>query len=83
MDDIEERRARLKAAIEERWEYELRESPEFATTIGDYRYNDRWSDLSLSHLEQQRRELAEWETRFAAIDTAGFPEQERLDLPRL
>ena len=43
--DLDERRLQLRDAIAEQWEYELRESPEFATMIGDYRYNDRWSDL--------------------------------------
>ena len=43
MEDLEHRRAALRAAIADEWEYELRESPELATTIGDYRYNDRWT----------------------------------------
>lgn len=79
MDSLEQRRERLKAAIADHWEYELRESPEFATMIGDYRYNDRWSDLSLEHVEEQKRELAGWLARFEAIDTTGLPEQESLD----
>ena len=40
--------ARLKQLLADEWEYELRESPELATSIGDYRYNDRWSDSSLA-----------------------------------
>ena len=76
---IEERRQQLRSAIGEEWEYELREAPEFATIIGDYRYNDRWSDPSLSHVEQQKRDLADWLSRFEAIDATGFPEQEVLD----
>jgi len=65
--------------IADEWEYELRESPELATTIGDYRYNDRWSDLSLERVEQQKRDTAGWLARFEAIETAGFPEQESLN----
>ena len=79
MQSLEQRRGLLRDAIAEQWEYELRESPEFATMIGDYRYNDRWSDLSLAHVEEQKRDLAAWLSRFEAIDTAGFPEQEKLD----
>ena len=79
MENLEERREQLRAAIAEEWEYELSESPEFATMIGDYRYNDRWSDLSLAHVEEQKRDLTEWLARFEAIDTSGFPEQEILD----
>jgi hypothetical protein len=43
---VEARRKQLNALLGEEWEYELRESPEFATIVGDYRYNDRWSDPS-------------------------------------
>ena len=79
MQDLEQRRQWLEAALVEEWEYELRESPEFATMIGDYRFNDRWSDLSLAHIDEQEREQALWLARFEAIDTTGFPEHESLD----
>ena len=79
MNDLERRQEQLNAAIAEQWEYELRESPEFATVIGDYRYNDRWSDLSLGHIDGEKRELEGWLSRFRAIDTAGLPDRERLD----
>ncbi len=79
MKTVEERRGELATAIAEQWEYELRESPELATIIGDYRYNDRWSDLSLAHVEQQQRDLEAWRARFEAVATAGLTEQEELD----
>jgi uncharacterized protein (DUF885 family) len=79
MTSLEERRRQFQAALAEQWEYELRESPEFATLAGDDRYNDRWSDVSLSHIEQQKRELAGRLSRFRAFDTAGFSEKEKLD----
>ena len=79
MNTLEERRRDLEAAIAEEWEYELRESPEFATTIGDYRYNHRWNDLSLEHVAEKKRDLAAWLRRFQDIDTAGFSLRERLD----
>jgi uncharacterized protein (DUF885 family) len=76
---VDARRKELNRLLSEEWEYEMRESPEFATVIGDYRHNDRWSDNSLEHIQQQRANLAEWLSRFEAIDTAGFPEQEKLN----
>ncbi|MBN1631708.1 MAG: DUF885 domain-containing protein [Thermoleophilia bacterium] len=79
MADIDERRRLLAAAIAEQWEYDLHEAPEFATTVGDPRYQSRWSDLSLAHIEEQARELARRLKAFEAIDTAGFPEQEVLN----
>ena len=76
---LEARRQKLNQLVAEEWEYELRESPELATIIGDYRYNDRWSDLSLAHVGQSKQDLKKWLERFEAVDTAGFPEQEKLN----
>jgi uncharacterized protein (DUF885 family) len=76
---LEQRRAELNRLISDEWEYEMREAPEFATVVGDLRYNDRWSDNSLAHIRQQRVDLESWLTRFSAIDTTGFPEQEKLN----
>ena len=76
---LDERRKELKQLIADEWEYEMRESPESATALGDYRYNDRWSDNSLAHIQQQKEDIAKWLARFNAIDTTGFPEQEKLN----
>jgi uncharacterized protein (DUF885 family) len=75
---LDTRRKELSRLLAEEWEYEMRESPESATTFGDYRYNDRWSDNSLAHVQQQRADLQNWLSHFDAIDTVGFPEQEKL-----
>jgi len=76
---VDARRKELNHLLAEEWEYELRDSPETATVIGDYRYNDRWSDGSLAHIKTHRTELEKWLAQFSAIDTSGFPEQERLN----
>lgn len=76
---LEGRRQELKQLIAEQWEYVMKESPEFATIIGDYRYNDRWSDGSLAHVEETQKDAKKWLARFEAIDTTGFPEQEKLN----
>lgn len=65
--------------LDEEWQYTLRESPELATVIGDYRYNDKFGDFSLAHIEVQRRETEAFLKRFEAVDTSGFPEQEVLN----
>jgi hypothetical protein len=46
------------------WHYEMRVATEFATVVGDYRYNDRWSTLSLAHVAQQTEDLKSWLPRF-------------------
>jgi uncharacterized protein (DUF885 family) len=76
---LEARRQELRKLVAEEWEYVMREYPEFATIVGDYRYNDRWSDGSLAHVEQTKKDEQKWLVRFEAIDTTGFPEQEKLD----
>jgi uncharacterized protein (DUF885 family) len=76
---LDARRQQLSKLIAEQWEYELRESPELATVIGDYRYNDRWSDGSLAHVAQEKKDLQIWLSRFEVVDTSGFPEQEQLN----
>ena len=78
-NDLASRRHALDQLLDEQWQYSLRESPEFATIIGDYRYNDKLSDASLAHVEQQRKDTEAFLKRFEAIDTTGFPEQEALN----
>ena len=63
-NSLDGRRAQLNQLIAEEWEYELRESPELATMIGDYRYNDRWSDPSLAHAQQQKKDAQDWLARW-------------------
>lgn len=76
---LEARRNSLNQLLADEWEYELRESPELATLLGDHRYNGRWSDFSLAHVQRKKDDLARWVARFAVIDTTGFPEQEKLN----
>jgi uncharacterized protein (DUF885 family) len=76
---LEARRAELTRRLNEEWEYTLRTSPEFATAIGDSRYNDRLSDFSdkaiADNLEHSKQALAQFE----AIDSTGFSDQEKLN----
>jgi uncharacterized protein (DUF885 family) len=72
------RRAQFTQLLADEWEYELRESPEYATQVGDNRYNDRWSDYSVEHQLQQGKDAQQWLTRFQAVNTADFSEQEKL-----
>src|SRR5580658_11313717 len=75
---VENRRPELLSLFDEQWQYVLRTNPEWATMLGDNRYNDRLSDQSpeffQSELEQQRKFLS----RFEAIDPAGFSRQDTL-----
>ena len=77
-NELNARKNQFKKLLADQWEYELREQPEFASVIGDYRYNDRWEDISLAHVQQKKRDLQDWLSRFEAVETSGFPEQDRL-----
>lgn len=76
---LDDRRHRLTALLDEQWQYTLRTSPEFASILGDRRYNDRWSDRSPEAIAAQLAEARKFLARFEAIDTTGFPEQQVLD----
>jgi uncharacterized protein (DUF885 family) len=77
--DVATRVKALNDLLAEQWQYQLKESPEFATILGDYRYNDRFSDISLAHAQQQKKDAQAFVARFKAIDTSGFAEQDRLN----
>ena len=77
--DLDARRKQLKDLIDEQWEYNLKDSPEFASVIGDKRYNDRLSDRSEKHVFENIERDKVMLARFSAIDTTGFPEQEALN----
>jgi uncharacterized protein (DUF885 family) len=47
--------ARLHALFDREWEWELAESPQTASSLGDKRRNDRWDDLSLAALERRQK----------------------------
>ncbi|HEY6939946.1 DUF885 domain-containing protein [Dokdonella sp.] len=78
-DDVAARVKALDDLLAEQWQYQLKESPEFASILGDYRYNDKWGDYSLAHVAQQNKDAKAFLARFKAIDTTGFGEQDRLN----
>ena len=76
---VEARRKQLMSALDDEWEYALRTYPEFATYVGDSRYNDKLSDHSPEAIERDLKHAQEALKRIEAIDAAGFPEQEKLN----
>ncbi len=77
--DLEARRKAMNALLAEQWEYNLRTSPEFATLIGDKRYNDKVSDFSQKAIDEEHAQTRKFLAEFEAIDTTDFPEQEALN----
>jgi len=79
LSSVEQRVKRLHELLEEHWQYTLRNSPEFASILGDKRYNDRLSDFSQKAIESDQRQTRVFLQKFEAVNTEGFPEQERLN----
>lgn len=69
----------LHQLLDAQWQYTLRTNPEFASVLGDARYNDRLSDYSPAAVDRDLAEQRRFLARVEAIDTTGFPEQERLN----
>ena len=76
---VEARVKGLHELLSEQWEYTLRTSPEFASILGDKRYNDRLSDFSQAAIEKDIAQNRIFLARFEAVNTDGFPEQEKLN----
>jgi uncharacterized protein (DUF885 family) len=77
--DLEARRKSLNDLLAERWEYTLRNSPIFASILGDKRWNDKLDDFSQKAIDDDLEQSKKFLARFEAIDTARFPEQEALN----
>ncbi len=75
---VEARITAQNALFEEQWQTGLRENPERATAVGDYRYNDRLGDYTAAHYAAVNEENKGYLKRLTDIDTAGFPDQDLL-----
>jgi uncharacterized protein (DUF885 family) len=76
---LDARRKALNDLLAEQWEYTLRSSPIGASFLGDKRWNDQLDDFSQEAVDKDLGEAQKFLTRFEAIDTSGFPEQEALN----
>jgi len=65
----------LHTLLDSEWQRYLRETPEMATTVGDHRYDDRWSDLSLQAIN------ASHEADLMALQRLLEIDRERLNIP--
>ena len=71
--------ARFKALLDEEWEWEMRESPLFATFVGDLRYNDQVGDMSLQAIERRKQHARELLERLEGFDRSRLSEPRQLD----
>ena len=80
---LEDRRNALNAVFHDYWEDQLKTNPEFASTIGDKRYNDQIEDYSVKAYNDELGREQGFLMRLAAIDSTGFTSQEKISLDLL
>ncbi|MBB5059992.1 uncharacterized protein (DUF885 family) [Granulicella aggregans] len=68
----------LAALFHDIWEDNLKHSPEYASFLGDKRYNDQLSDYSAKEVNAGLERGLGFVTRLSMIDTTGLSEQEQL-----
>lgn len=68
----------LNAIFSDIWEDRLKHEPDFASTIGDNRYNDQLPDYSVTAYNDNLARERAFLTRLAEVDTTGMTDQEQL-----
>ena len=76
--DVETRRKALNDLFAQIWEDNISHAPEFASTIGDKRFNDQLTDYSVDAYNQQLARKRDYLRRLGEIDPAGLSNQEVL-----
>ena len=71
--------ADFKALLEEHWEWTLQAYPVLASSLGDLRYNDQWSDQSLDGIERLHNQTREFLRRVYAIERTALSEDDQLN----
>ena len=74
----DQNRKALNGIFQEYWEDSMKHAPEFASILGDKRYNDQISDYSVKAVNETLAREQAFLLRLAAIDTAGFTDQEKV-----
>ena len=72
-----DRSTALHTLFRDVWEDNLKRSPEFASALGERRYNDQLSDLSARAFNERIAAHRMFLDRLLVIDTAGLSQQDR------
>jgi uncharacterized protein (DUF885 family) len=75
---LDDRIKALNALFATIWEDRLEHDPEFASTIGDKRFDDRLDDHSVAAYNDMLARGRDYLLQLGAMDTAGMPDQEAL-----
>lgn len=77
--NADETTKKLYALFDSEWEYNLKERPTFASYLGDKRYNDKWSDISLAAIERRNNHTKETLENLKRIDRAKLSVADQLN----
>jgi uncharacterized protein (DUF885 family) len=75
---LDDRRKALNSLFQDYWEDNLKHDPEFASTLGDKRYNDQISDYSVKAVNDKLAREQNFMLQLAALDPDGFTDQEKI-----
>ena len=75
---LEDRERALQDIFHEYWEAYLARNPEFASSIGDKRWNDKLTDYSVGAENAWLAREQDWLLKLAEVDPAGLSDQEQL-----
>jgi len=67
------------ALMDEAWEAQLASSPLFASRLGDRRYNQLWTDLTISAIETRQQQTRDFLRRAYVIDRNSLSEDQQLN----
>jgi uncharacterized protein (DUF885 family) len=69
----------LARLIDEHWAWYLQANPKYATALGERRYDDRLSDVSLAEADRQAAQAQRFLDRLQAIPEAGLTPADRVN----
>ena len=69
----------LHALFDAEWEWTMQEFPTYASMLGDRRFNDRWTDVSLEAIERRHRHRQDALARLKKINRASLSAADQLN----
>jgi len=69
----------FSALLDEAWEWQLAQYPTMASSLGDRRYNDQWTDNSLAAIKRRQDETREFLNRAYALERAALSAEDQLN----
>jgi uncharacterized protein (DUF885 family) len=73
----------LEQLFADHWDFTLRESPLFATSVGDHRFNDRLGGASPADIERRAAAQRAFLDRLWRIDRSALPREEQVSYDML